>query len=160
MISFARASVQYLVRPVGSVQRLRRPYILGTFRGAEGKQKVGGESPISPKICSHVEKKHLYTRNISPNREPFDSSTHHHVDFRIGTTNSLEPPSILHRLEPEVPIKAAKTEVQDGSPQALSLDKEEAFNSRLSKIWQEMMTLESIPEWEYIISRWSEPNTL
>jgi hypothetical protein len=86
-------------------------------------------------ICSHLENKQLYTRNISPNREPFlDSSTYYHVDFRNGITHLLERPSILQRLEPDLPMEAVQQEVQDRSLQALSPEKEEIFRSRLSKI--------------------------
>jgi len=83
-------------------------------------------------VCSHLEKKLPYTQSISPNREPsLDPSTYRPVDFRISKTNSLKRPSILRRLEPELPVES---EVQDRSPQALSPEEEEIFNSRLSKI--------------------------
>jgi hypothetical protein len=64
----------------------------------------------------------------------------------------LERHSIPKRLEPELPIKAVQPEVQDVRPQSLSLKEEEIFESRLSKIWEGMMTFEMTKEWKRIIS--------
>jgi hypothetical protein len=50
-------------------------------------------------------------------------------------------------------VESVKLEVQDGSPQALSPEEEEIFNSRLSKIWEGMKAFERTAEWKAIISR-------
>ncbi|KAF4631730.1 hypothetical protein G7Y89_g6401 [Cudoniella acicularis] len=102
-----------------------------------------------------------HTQNISPNREQsLNSSTYHDVDFRVSTTNSLERPSILQRLALELPIETVQPEGQDESPSVLSPEEEEIFKSRLSKIWEGMMTFPMTVEWKDIISRWTKDEWL
>lgn len=105
-------------------------------------------------IRLHLEKKQLYTQSISLNREPsLDPLTYPPVDFGIGRTYPLERPLILQRPEPELPVESVKPEVQDRSPQALLLEGEEKFNSRLLNIQEGIKTLKRNTEQEAIISR-------
>lgn len=102
-----------------------------------------------------MEKKQPYTQDSFPNCErSLDPSTCHHIDFRIrsGTTNSPKRPLSLQKPDPEAPIESVELGDQDGGPPFLPPEEEALFYSRLSKIWEGLMTFPMTADWKDIIS--------